>query len=1061
MATTTAATATDIQTLYVAYFNRPADPLGLQAWLKTGASVAQIAAGFSASQEYTDTYGGKSPIDLVDSIYMNLFGRHAEPEGLLFWAGKLQDKSETFASIVLTIANGAQNDDKVAIDNKVAAAALFTASLDTSDDIRGYDGSAANAVAKAWLATITTDASFTANTTDAALQAVATAATTAHDVANNPPKTFTLTTGTDTITGSAGNDVINAIEASGAVATFTVGDTIDGGLGNDTLNITQTGAISVPLSVSVKNVETANLVSGTTGTTINSTTWAGLTALNVTAPGSVTATGAATTAVNVTNGSLAGGTVSVNGGSDVTVTSAAAAVGGSIVVGAAAAAAGAVTVTNTTTVADVAGAGTALTGAAITVTGGKSISVTSNAVSTSSDDAGDTLTVGTIIVTGDANTTTVSVSETAAAARTTSSAAIVNGVVTVADKNAASATAASTITSVSIDSYGAGSSVNSGALNSLTLSGKGAGTLSVTAGALTTPTVNTLALNLKGLSTAGGITLDSDYTTLNITGSTASSSVATLTANGVTKLNIAGDKAVTLGQTMSALAEVVVTNSAGVTLSNALGAATKFTGGAGADTITLSNAFTAAIATGAGDDVVKYSGAASTGGSVDAGAGNDTIVMSAAQAVTASADATFNSSFKGFEVLDIATGAGVAAINLAGINGVNSVVTRGVLAASTLTINGFASGGTLTLDAAAGNATTSEVAANVTNATLTANDTFNVKLSNSTGAGVAFGKVTLAGIETVNITTVDAGTSTSKAAAVDSVVLAAVDATKVVVTGHDGLSITNTGNVKITTFDASGVTADDSTDTSANLGVTFTSANNTASATVTIIGGEGDDVLTGGNAKDTITGGKGNDILTGGQGADTINTGIGHDVIVLNSTTDATTGVSTDSGTAAFDVVNGFKTVATAITTGVDFSDNAHFQSTAAGNANLNLLKLNVLTDDAGAGNGTAVTVAAHADATGTGQAVGVTYDVTDGILTLGGTGASAVDTLAEWLTEAAAVAGTNGDAIAFQFGSDTYVFVQNGAADVLVELVGVSGASALVKASGSTTADAGTILFA
>jgi S-layer protein len=90
MATVTAASATDIQTLYVAYFNRPADPLGLQAWLSTGASIATIAAGFSASQEYKDTYGGKSPLDLVDSIYMNLFGRHAEAAGLVYWAGKLQ-----------------------------------------------------------------------------------------------------------------------------------------------------------------------------------------------------------------------------------------------------------------------------------------------------------------------------------------------------------------------------------------------------------------------------------------------------------------------------------------------------------------------------------------------------------------------------------------------------------------------------------------------------------------------------------------------------------------------------------------------------------------------------------------------------------------------------------------------------------------------------------------------------------------------------------------------------------------------------------------------------------
>lgn len=1062
MATTTAASATDIQTLYVAYFNRPADPLGLQAWLNQGSSMASIANGFSASQEYKDTYGGKSPLDLVDSIYMNLFGRHAEAAGLVYWAGKLQAGTETFASIVLTIAGAAQNDDLVAVNNKVAAAAAFTASLATGDAIRGYDGAAANAVVKAWLATITTDASFAANTTAAAMATVAANATAAHDAAVNPPKSFTLTTGTDTLTGSAGSDVFNAIEATGAAATFTVGDNIDGGLGNDTLNITQTGAITVPLSVSVKNVETANLVSGTTATSVNTTTWTGLTTLNVTAPGSVTATSAATTAITATNGALAAGTVTINGGSDVNVTTAATVAGGSIAVGGTTAAAGNVTVTASTTITDAAGA-TASTATGITVTGGKTITVTETLVPTGgSDNAGDAVTGGAISVTGDANTTSVSVSQTASASRSTSgsgTAAIVNGAVTIADKNSGSATAAGTITSVTIDSFGTGSTVNSGALNTLTLSGKGVD-LGVTSGSLTTPTVNTLALNLKGLTTTGTVTLDSDYTTLNIAGSTGSNTLAGLTAAGVTKLNVSGDKAVTLTQTMAALGEVTVTNSAGLTLNTALGAATKFTGGAGADTITLSNGFTAAVAMGAGDDVVTYAGAAGTGGSVDAGTGSDTIAMTIAQANAASANATFNSTFKGFEVLDIATGATTNSVNLAGINGANSVVTRGVAAGATVTIDGFATGGTLTLDGAAANATTSEVAANVTNATLTANDVFNVKLSNASAGVVNFGKVTLAGIETVNISAIDAGTSANKAATIDTAVLAATVATKVVVTGHDGLTLTNTGNVKITTFDASGVTADDSTDTAANLAVTFASANATTTANVSIIGGEGNDVLTGNAAKDTITGGKGGDVMTGGLGADVINAGIGHDVIVVNTTTDTTAGPSTDSGTAAFDVVNGFKTVGTAITTGVDFSDNANFIANGTANANLSLLKIVGLTDDGGAGAGNALVTAVKGDATGTGQAIGVTYDVTDGILTLGGTGASAVDTLAEWLTEAAAVASSAGDEIAFQFGSDTYVFVQNGTADVLVELVGVSGATALAAVSNSTTAAAGTILI-
>ncbi|MBV7539454.1 hypothetical protein KW842_27285, partial [Duganella sp. sic0402] len=81
----------------------------------------------------------------------------------------------TFASIVLTIANAAQNEDLVAIDSKVAAATAFTESLDTSAEIRGYDGDAANAVVKAWLANVKDEATLGTATSAAALNAIAAA----------------------------------------------------------------------------------------------------------------------------------------------------------------------------------------------------------------------------------------------------------------------------------------------------------------------------------------------------------------------------------------------------------------------------------------------------------------------------------------------------------------------------------------------------------------------------------------------------------------------------------------------------------------------------------------------------------------------------------------------------------------------------------------------------------------------------------------------------------------------------------------------------------------------
>ena len=81
-----------------------------------------------------------------------------------------------------------------------------------------------------------------------------------------------LTIGADTIVGTAGNDVINALTvgADGKAATTLSGfDSIDGGAGNDTLNIYSNGTgnenASLPASATIKNVETINIINqGTT-----------------------------------------------------------------------------------------------------------------------------------------------------------------------------------------------------------------------------------------------------------------------------------------------------------------------------------------------------------------------------------------------------------------------------------------------------------------------------------------------------------------------------------------------------------------------------------------------------------------------------------------------------------------------------------------------------------------------------------------------------------------------------------------------------------------------------
>jgi hypothetical protein len=156
----------DIQKLYVAYFNRPADPKGLAFWESAveaaGGSTAAVSAAFAGSDEYKAAYANKTNAQIVDTIYQNLFGRPAEDAGKAYWADLLDKGTVTIDAAVTTIAGSAQGTDMVAYNNKVTAAAAFTTAIDTDAEIAGYSGDAANKIAKAYLAGVTDNASLAA-----------------------------------------------------------------------------------------------------------------------------------------------------------------------------------------------------------------------------------------------------------------------------------------------------------------------------------------------------------------------------------------------------------------------------------------------------------------------------------------------------------------------------------------------------------------------------------------------------------------------------------------------------------------------------------------------------------------------------------------------------------------------------------------------------------------------------------------------------------------------------------------------------------------------------------
>jgi hypothetical protein len=313
-----------VQQLYVAYFSRPADAAGLIYWENiveaANGDTAAVSAAFAGSDEYIETYAGMSAYERVDTIYMNLFGRHAEPGGLKFWGQALITGASTIDAIVTTVAEAAQGEDKVVYANKVTAATAFSDALDTSEEMINYSGPDANAAAKIFLSTITTDESVTAAIDPAALDAAVLAVV--NEGRPDPVVVVkNLTKGIDTMVGGAGDDIFTAVDTEWSSL-----DKVDGGAGNNTFTVASSLAIpNAPAGATVANIGTMNVISGS-NISLNATTY-DVDTLNITAGGTSLVSAGATTDVNelasTNQANITGGnnvTVVHSGTSDVRVT---------------------------------------------------------------------------------------------------------------------------------------------------------------------------------------------------------------------------------------------------------------------------------------------------------------------------------------------------------------------------------------------------------------------------------------------------------------------------------------------------------------------------------------------------------------------------------------------------------------------------------------------------------------------------------------------------------------------------------------------------------------------
>jgi hypothetical protein len=176
MAIVTSAQKSALQSVFVAYFNRPAEPDGLKFYEKVISDrldkgdkfqdiLDTIAVNFAKSPEAQADYPFlKSPTTesaetFLLAVYKNAFNRteSTTSDGFKFWIGRLEDKANPLEPglALLKIMAGAEagGDDRKILDNKTEVAKNYSAKAEAAGTAFTYDD-AAKAAAKTMIASV-------------------------------------------------------------------------------------------------------------------------------------------------------------------------------------------------------------------------------------------------------------------------------------------------------------------------------------------------------------------------------------------------------------------------------------------------------------------------------------------------------------------------------------------------------------------------------------------------------------------------------------------------------------------------------------------------------------------------------------------------------------------------------------------------------------------------------------------------------------------------------------------------------------------------------------------
>lgn len=242
--------------IYIGYYDRAADPAGIQFWeqvvANTSLDLVAITSDFAGQAETQAVHPffadptTSSPATFITSLYQNLFNRDPDAAGLTFWSNALQDAIDgvegaiSVGQIITSVIEGAVDDsdagtfDRTTILNKIEVGVDWTEAAEAAD-IDYTTNAEAQASAKSIIEGVTEDAA-----TVTAAKATTDAFFDDGGPVTEPGEQYFLTSATDVMTGTDKDDDFMAYIqqnpfAGGVSNSLASSDRLDGGAGYDRL----------------------------------------------------------------------------------------------------------------------------------------------------------------------------------------------------------------------------------------------------------------------------------------------------------------------------------------------------------------------------------------------------------------------------------------------------------------------------------------------------------------------------------------------------------------------------------------------------------------------------------------------------------------------------------------------------------------------------------------------------------------------------------------------------------------------------------------------------------